>query len=152
MFGNENIGGCKRYGANHCSTPRNKKHNGIDLASTYGTSIYSMYDGVVTYTDYQPSGAGYYTNIQCIVNGETITIGYFHLQANILTNGANVTQGQVIGYQGDSGNLDNAINSGSAISHLHIKVKNANGTPIDPRNYLGTEIDDNGNTIQQPCN
>lgn len=45
--------------------------------------------------------------------------------------------GCIIGYQGDSGNLKNAIKRGTTESHTHIKIKNSNGTIIDPEDLIG---------------
>lgn len=157
MFGNNNSpGGCTRFGANHCPTPRNKAHNGLDLISNYGQPIYAMYDGVASKLTQRKNGnvvgAGHYVSITSIVNGEEITILYFHLQEDNRFSG-NVEAGQIIGFQGDSGNLKNAIRGGNAVSHLHIKVKDENGFPLDPRFYLGTNMDVNGNVTQNTnCN
>ncbi len=144
--------GCTRYGGTNCPPPKNKKHDGLDLVSPINTSIHAMYDGVVVNVAYQEKGAGYYTNIKSVVNGVTIIIGYFHLRENILTMGQQVSQLQIIGYQGDSGNLKNAIKQGGSVSHLHLKIKR-NGSTVDPREYLFTEMDDEGSvTPNEDCN
>lgn len=89
---------------------------------------------------------------QSTVNGETISIQYFHLQEDGRATGT-VTVGQIIGYQGYSGNLKGAIQDKIAVSHLHIKVKDSDGNTVDPRDYLGTEMDENGNVIENTnCN
>ncbi len=158
MFGNSNIGGCTRFGANHCSTPRNKKHEGLDLESSYGDPIYAMYDGVATkITQHDKDGvtvigAGHYVSITSTVNGEEIKILYFHMQEDNRKSG-DVSVGDIIGFQGDSGNLKGAIDGGYAISHLHIKIKDSYGNAIDPRPFLSTEMDINGNVTQnENCN
>ena len=148
--------GCTRFGANHCTTPRNKKHKGLDLANPYGAPIYAMYDGVVTKFTQKKNGivigAGHYVSITSTVNGELIKILYFHMQENGRQSGT-VQAGDIIGFQGDSGNLKGAIADDYAISHLHIKIKDSNNNAIDPRAYLGTEMDINGNVTQnQGCN
>ncbi|MAD97582.1 MAG: hypothetical protein CMB99_09685 [Flavobacteriaceae bacterium] len=167
LFGNLNNGGCVRYGGSDCTGDRNKKHDGIDLESSYGNPIYAMYDGFIYSTKYDSEGAGYYTRIQSTVNGETILISYFHLQKeNRILQQSNplryVKAGDIIGYQGDSGNLKNAISEGTVDSHLHIEVRKHNGGNnwgynsyelVDPRDYLKTEIDEKGNTVlNSNCN
>lgn len=142
--------GCVRYGSTDCTTPRNKKHSGLDLASPSGTDIHSMYSGVVTKVNYQANGAGYYTTVQSVVNGDIINILYFHLMFNTLSEGDTIEQGDIIGLQGDSGNLASAILNGNAISHLHIKIKDSNGIALDPREYLGTPMDSLGFTTPNP--
>lgn len=46
--------------------------------------------------------------------------------------------GCIIGYQGDSGNLKNAIKRGTKGSHTHIKIKNSNGTITNPEDWIGS--------------
>ncbi|NGZ90060.1 hypothetical protein [Psychroflexus maritimus] len=46
--------------------------------------------------------------------------------------------GDIIGYQGDSGNLKNAIKRGTTVSHTHIKIKNSIGTIINPEDWIGS--------------
>ena len=157
MFGNSTTGGCKRYGASDCTTPRNKKHDGIDIKSDYGDPIFAMYDGFIYSSKYDRDGAGYYTRIQSTINGVTIITSYFHLQKEnrlLATNPLNhVKAGDIIGYQGDSGNLKNAIANGGVDSHVHIETRKHDGSNswgyshfnlVDPRDYFETKIDSTG--------
>lgn len=167
MFGNSSNGGCVRYGGSDCTGERNKKHDGIDIESNFGTPIYAMYDGFIYSTKHDSEGAGYYTRIQSTINGETILISYFHLQKDnrILESSSPlryVKAGEIIGYQGDSGNLKDAVAKGTVDSHLHIEVRKHNGGSnwgyksynlVDPRSYLNAIIDDKGNTtLNSNCN
>ncbi len=158
MYGNSSSGSCKRYGANDCNTPRNKKHDGIDLKNEQGEPIFAMFDGYIYSSKYDRYGAGYNTRIHSTVNGKNILISYFHLQENsrILQTSNPLTYvkaGDIIGYQGDSGNLKGAIASGGVDSHIHIEVREHDGSNswgyshynlVDPRDYLTTTIDNNG--------
>ena len=156
MFGcTRYASGCSQAGKNY---PGRKKHEGIDLENRYGAPVYAMYDGkAFKRTQYdaetgEVSGAGYYVNITSTINGKKITIGYFHLQ-NSRRKSGNVKAGDIIGYQGTSGNLKGAIEGGDAVSHVHIKVKDKNNNPIDPRPYLKTKIRDDGSVeIKSKCN
>ena len=162
--------GCIRYGG-ICTTGkdgRNKQHNGIDLKNSYGSPIYAMYDGFIYSSKYDEDGAGYYTRIQSAVNGQTIITEYYHLQEGnrILQNNPGeplvyVKAGDIIGYQGTSGNLEEAIKKGIVDSHTHIEVRMHNGssrwgyknfTPVNPTLYLSTSIDSNGTTTKSNCN
>ena len=156
MFGNSITSGCKRYGSNDCATPRNKKHDGIDIKSNYGDPIYAMNDGFIYSSKYHKK-AGWNIRVQSTVNGKTILVSFFHLQkANRLlaTNPLNfVKAGDIIGYQGDSGNLKNAITAGGVDSHVHIEVREHDGSNswgyghfnlVDPRDYFTTVIDNAG--------
>ncbi len=63
--------------------------------------------------------------------------------------------GDIVGYQGDSGNLQDAIEDGYAESHTHIKAKERTGrgwnlendyTTINPEELLATKFDEDGNS------
>lgn len=88
-------------------------------------------------------------------NGKIIIDQYFHLQENTrLPVGTEVNSGDIIGYQGDSGNLKAAIAGGGVDSHVHIEVLAHDGSSnwnyfnnfnnVDPRNYLNTTINNDG--------
>ncbi|QMU64464.1 MAG: peptidoglycan DD-metalloendopeptidase family protein [Flavobacteriaceae bacterium] len=167
MFGNASSGGCKRYGGNHCTTLRNKKHDGLDIKNAIGNPVHVMYDGFIYSTGYSDD-LGYYITIQSTVNGNTILITYAHMQKdNRITHTPGtplvyVKAGDIMGYQGDTGNIKGAIASKKVDPHVHIEVKQHNGSSnwgpsnynfVDPRSYFSTVIDNQG--ISQPntnCN
>lgn len=125
-----------------------KFHNGLDLISEKGDPIYAMYDGTARLVT-QVGKAGHYVDITSTINGITVNILYLHMQKGGRVSGM-INAGDIIGYQGDSGNLKNAIIKGQAVSHLHIKVKE-NGTVVDPIPYLKTEIDPNTGQVINTC-
>ncbi|WP_420315978.1 M23 family metallopeptidase [Ekhidna sp.] len=153
--------GCTRYGTTCDENNRTKWHDGIDIENEYGNPVYAMYDGFIYNTLYQSSGYGYWTQIQSTVDGKTIITQYAHLQKNGRITSGEVEAGDVIGYQGDSGNLSAAIANGSTVSHVHIGVLehdgsnswnyNTNFEEVDPRDWLSTTIDDEG-TSETDCN
>ena len=168
LFGNENSGGCTRYGGNHCNTPRNKRHNGLDIKNNIGDPIHIMHGGFVYSSGYSDD-YGYYATIQSTVNGETILTTYAHMQKdNRIEQGpsgsglVHVSTGQILGYQGDSGNIKDALAEESVDPHVHIEVRKHDGSSswdhddnfevVDPREYLSTTIDDNGVTQTNNCN
>ncbi|MFD0989789.1 M23 family metallopeptidase [Mariniflexile jejuense] len=124
-------------------------HGGLDIKNSYGSPVYAMFDGHAQATALIPK-AGYVVYQTAIVNGENISIQYFHLQENNRVTG-DVKAGDIIGYQGDSGNLGNAISQGLSVSHVHIKIKNSSGTALNPENYLATKFDSSGKPINN-CN
>ena len=85
-------------------------------------------------------GAGYYVVLTSTVGGDTVKTLYFHMQKDNRVSGT-VKAGDIIGYQGDSGNLKGAIEDGYSVSHLHIKVKK-NGTTVNPEQYMETSFND----------
>lgn len=132
-----------------------KDHFGVDLVSPFGAPIYAMYDGFSTIATQfdditgEVTGSGHQVSITSTVNGNTVRIVYFHLQNENRASGT-VKAGDIIGYQGDSGNLKNAIDQNLAVSHLHIKVVE-NGATVDPLQYLNTKIDPNTGEVTETC-
>ena len=86
------------------------------------------------------------------MNGINISIQYFHLQKENRISGQ-VKAGDIIGYQGDSGNLKSAIEEEKAVSHVHIKIKN-NSNILDPEDFIGSlKMDENNPIItNENCN
>ena len=75
---------------------------------------------------------------------------YFHLQDDNRITGV-VKAGDIIGYQGDSGNLKNGIKEGYAMSHLHIKTQ-VNGVDDNPLKHIKTKIDPKTGKVINQCN
>lgn len=129
-------------------------HYGLDLENPYGKPIYALHNGtgrLVTQTKRgKVVGAGHYIEITSSINGKIVKIMYFHMQNNNRKSGT-ISAGDIIGYQGDSGNLKNAIKQKLSVSHLHLKVKE-NGITVDPITYLKTTIDPNTGQVSNPCN
>jgi murein DD-endopeptidase MepM/ murein hydrolase activator NlpD len=70
---------------------------------------------------------GGYGNYTCIQHSGTQSTCYAHQSRLGTSVGANVDQGSVIGYVGNTGNSFGA--------HLHFEVR-INGSPVDPAGYL----------------
>src|SRR3954466_731519 len=101
-------------------------HAGVDIVAGTGTPIRAAASGVVAFT--QPEAAsGGYGNYTCINHGGGISTCYAHQVRFGTSAGAHVSQGQVIGYVGNTGH--------SFGSHLHFEVR-INGAPVDPMGYL----------------
>ncbi|KEZ92518.1 hypothetical protein IL45_10235 [Nonlabens ulvanivorans] len=128
----------KTRGVPSCNT---QKHGGMDIANAQGNAVYAMFDGTASLAT-QTSGAGYYVIITSDYGDDKIKTMYFHLAENTRVTG-DVKAGDIIGYQSNSGNLQNGIDEGTTESHVHIKVKlKQNGTSsysaVDPINYFKT--------------
>jgi murein DD-endopeptidase MepM/ murein hydrolase activator NlpD len=101
-------------------------HAGVDIVAGTGTPIRAAAAGTVAFT--QPVGSsGGYGNYTCIQHGGGISTCYAHQSSFGTSAGASVSQGQVIGYVGNTGH--------SFGSHLHFEVR-VNGAPVDPLGYL----------------
>ena len=101
-----------------------RMHNGIDLAAAQGTPIYATRAGKVTRTSYQAGGAGNYVSINHLDGFSSI---YMHMTHYVVSQGQNVSQGQLIGYVGSTG-----ISTGP---HLHFGISYA-GTYVNPLAYV----------------
>ncbi|MBZ9777995.1 M23 family metallopeptidase [Psychroflexus sp. CAK8W] len=130
--------GCTRTGGVCDNSQEGKDHGGTDVLNDYGEPVYAMFDGVATAVQkYFAKGAGWISYQTATVNGQQISIQYFHLQENNRVSGS-ISAGDIIGYQGDSGNLAGAIAKGSVVSHVHVKIKDANSNTLDPEDFFGT--------------
>jgi len=98
-------------------------HAGIDIAAPSGTPIRAADSGTVVLAGSQ----GGYGNYTCVAHSGSLSTCYAHQSAFATSTGANVSQGQVIGYVGNTGNSTGA--------HLHFEVR-INGSPVDPMGYL----------------
>jgi murein DD-endopeptidase MepM/ murein hydrolase activator NlpD len=101
-------------------------HAGVDIVAGTGTPIRAAGSGVVAFTQPEASSGGY-GNYTCINHGGGISTCYAHQSQFGTSAGARVSQGQVIGYVGNTGH--------SFGSHLHFEVR-INGAPVDPMGYL----------------
>ena len=98
-------------------------HAGIDIGVPYGTPIHAAASGTVVLAGW----TGGYGNYTCIDHGGGMATCYAHQSSYALSGGAQVSQGQVIGYVGNTGHSFGA--------HLHFEVR-INGNPVDPLGYL----------------
>ena len=101
-----------------------RPHTGIDLAAPYGSPIMAADSGQVIWTGWDWSGLGWAVKIN---HGHYLATIYGHLERFIVKVGQNVTQGQVIGYEGSTG--------ASTGPHVHFMVLYQN-VWVDPTNYV----------------
>ncbi|MGD0629770.1 MAG: M23 family metallopeptidase [Terracidiphilus sp.] len=100
-------------------------HSGIDISAPYGTAVRATADGEVSDAS---MGAGYGREV-VLNHGHDVVTVYGHLSAIAVLPGQHVTQGQVVGYVGQSGR--------STGPHLHYEVRLHN-VPVNPHKYLRT--------------
>ena len=98
-------------------------HSGVDLAVREGTEIYASRSGYVEAAS-ESYYYGYYVKLDHEDGFESI---YMHMQRYIVSPGEYVTQGQVIGYVGETG--------WATGPHLHITIL-YNGVYMDPLDYI----------------
>lgn len=106
----------------------NNGHKGMDIAGPYGTPIVAAESGqVLVANDYDPWGDswGYYV---LLYHNGTYTTRYAHLSSLTVSKAQYVSKGQLIGYEGSTGN--------STGPHLHFEVYQ-NGSRVNPSSFIG---------------
>ncbi|HET8815066.1 MAG TPA: peptidoglycan DD-metalloendopeptidase family protein [Solirubrobacterales bacterium] len=103
-----------------------RMHEGIDIAAPEGTPIRAAASGSVflMQSEYESGGYG---NYSCIDHGGGLATCYAHQSSFATSSGASVSQGDLIGYVGNTGHSFGA--------HLHFEVR-VNGVAVDPMGYL----------------
>jgi murein DD-endopeptidase MepM/ murein hydrolase activator NlpD len=105
----------------NCSTRH--FHSGLDIAAPCGNNITAA-DSGIAHTYY--SGYGFGDHI-IIVHGNGWVSVYGHMAGFVVGDGQTVHRGQLIGYEGSTGN--------STGCHLHFEV-DQNNNPLNPLAYL----------------
>lgn len=100
-----------------------RMHNGIDIAAPAGTPIRAAASGSVV----QAGASSGYGNYTCIQHSGGVSTCYAHQSSIGVSQGASVSQGEVIGSVGCTGSCTG--------DHLHFEV-HVNGSPVDPMGYL----------------
>jgi murein DD-endopeptidase MepM/ murein hydrolase activator NlpD len=104
-----------------CST----QHFGVDFNPAYGAPVSSIADGVVSLIGDPSNSLGVHLAIDHIVNGQTVTSVYAHLQAGSIPwkVGDRVRVGDVVGLVGTTGVITGV--------NLHFELR-VGGTAINP--------------------
>ena len=97
-----------------------KLHKGVDIGAAYGSPIYAVTDGTVSFA----GRAGGYGNFVKLAHAGGLETGYGHMSRIAVSRGTHVARGQVIGYVGSTG-----MSTGP---HLHWEVWRG-GVSVDPR-------------------
>ncbi len=90
---------------------RNHFHNGVDMGVPIGTPVYAAADGTVFRVDDNDRGTSRWRKYQygeyiMINHKDNLTTLYAHLSRSLVTDGEKVTQGELIGYSGETGYAD----------------------------------------------
>ena len=101
-----------------------RNHDGVDIAAPTGAAVRAVACGSVSIAG-QQSGYG---NIVCVTHTSRFSTCYAHLSRFATSQGAQVRQGQVIGYVGCTGNCTGP--------HLHFETR-VDGQAQNPGGYLG---------------
>ncbi len=99
-------------------------HNGVDFAGSYGIPIYATRSGTVTRVRSMTTSYG---NHVVINHGDGFSSLYAHMDYYVVSEGQYVSQGELIGYMGSTGN--------STGPHLHFTIM-YNGDDVNPLGYV----------------
>lgn len=101
-------------------------HNGVDLAVPTGTKVMATADGQVVQAGWN---GGYGISVY-IDHGNGVVSRYGHMSEAKVSVGQKVSQGEVIGLSGSTGD--------STGPHVHFELR-INGNPVDPTGYVTVE-------------
>lgn len=104
-------------------TGRKAFHKGIDIATRFGTPIYAVSQGTVSFSGRR----GEYGKLVIIQHAFGFSTLYGHNSINVVKLGDRVECGQLISYVGNTGR--------STAPHLHYEIKR-DGRCLNPRRYL----------------
>ncbi|HYV33365.1 MAG TPA: peptidoglycan DD-metalloendopeptidase family protein [Candidatus Limnocylindria bacterium] len=114
-------------------------HNGIDIAAPAGSPIYSAADGDVTYTDLSDQSFGNWVAVKSTITTpsgpENIFTVYGHMQRFKVAVGQHLSQGDLIGYEGNTGNTTRKLYGPERGYHLHFGVYDADGFGVSAGKY-----------------
>ena len=97
-----------------------RRHEGVDMIATRGMPIYAVIGGVVTFKSNRLGG-----NAVSLAGDNGNRYYYAHLDSYV-GGSRRVFQGELIGYNGDSGNAR------FSTPHLHFQVHPGGGRPVNP--------------------
>ncbi len=114
-------------------------HNGIDIAGPAGQPIYAAADGDVIYTDHSNADFGNWVALKSVIvtgvgNAQIVTL-YGHFQSFKVSVGQHLSQGDLIGYEGNTGNTTRLIYGPERGYHLHFGVYDADGFGVSAGKY-----------------
>lgn len=113
-------------------------HNGLDIAAKANTPIYAAADGVVAHTG---TGEGAYGNWVTIKHNtgpfasHAIVSLYAHMTSFVVKAGQEVKMGDLVGFEGNTGNTTRLLYGPHRGYHLHFTVFDANGYGVAKGTY-----------------
>jgi murein DD-endopeptidase MepM/ murein hydrolase activator NlpD len=103
-------------------------HNGLDIAAAAGTQIFAAYDGVVQDTGMGQGAYGNWVTLRHTITGgrQLITL-YAHMSSFKVKKGQEVKMGDLVGFEGNTGNTTRLLYGPHRGYHLHFTVFDAEG-------------------------
>lgn len=114
-------------------------HNGIDIAAPAGKPIYAAADGTVAHCDSSQSAYGNWCTIYHTVETNSgprdIVTLYAHMRSYLISPGKVVKMGDLIGYEGNTGNTTRLLYGPERGYHLHFTVFDRKGYTVTKGAY-----------------
>jgi hypothetical protein len=134
----------------HSVSGETKSHSGIDIKGTPDSEIFAAADGTIYFSGFTPAGGNDSSvkNTITILHSNGYKTTYLQLKDISVNKGDNVLQGQAIGKLAISGDVS------SPETHLHFGIKDENGNPVNPENFLllGSSGQDNSSASSEVSN
>lgn len=121
-------------------------HNAIDISSNYGSNIYAINDGVV----YLTKGGCIVGDLSCNGRGGNYVIikhndnkhysVYMHLKNYIVKQNDKVNRGQIIGYMGNTGNVEPIPTNNNSRNGTHLHFVLYDGIPYQGGNSINPNV------------
>ncbi|QQS22533.1 peptidoglycan DD-metalloendopeptidase family protein [bacterium] len=114
-------------------------HNGIDIAAPAGKPIYAAADGTVAKCDTGEAAYGNWCtikhNIETKSGARCIVTLYAHMRSIKVKTGSKVEKGDLVGYEGNTGNTTRLLYGPERGYHLHFSVFDCDGYTVTPGKY-----------------
>ncbi len=114
-------------------------HNGIDIAAPAGAPVYAAADGVVINTDMSDASYGNWVaikhNISTKSGSSQIITLYCHMRSFKAVPGQQIKAGDLIGYEGNTGNTTKKLYGPERGYHVHFGVYDAEGFGVSDGKY-----------------
>ena len=107
--------------------PPPQSHQGTDVFAAFDTPVRAPVDGTVRFEDAGLGGKGAFVTAP---DGTYYYMAHLNSFSRDLASGATVKQGQIVGYNGDSGNA-----KGGA-PHVHFEIHPFGGAAVNPKPFL----------------
>jgi murein DD-endopeptidase MepM/ murein hydrolase activator NlpD len=132
-----------------------KHHYGTDIFAFPDTPLYALYAGTVksVVNSFQPNEYGLNSfgntiKVEVLVDGQKYEVLYAHLNEVGVKPGDVISQGQIIGKTGRTGNAAKEKDVPNAHLHLEFTLLSASGQKgerVNPETFLNTKFDEQGN-------
>lgn len=114
-------------------------HNGLDIAGPAGSPVYAAANGVVYDTDHSNTQYGNWVAIKHSLKGPSSQVNiitlYGHMRSFVVSPGQTVEQGDIIGYEGNTGNTTAKLYGPERGYHVHFGVYDVDGFGVKDGAY-----------------